>query len=116
MSKPALSFLNIPMIVVMRIRASPRGLLSLFLISIFCWVTAEGKFHLTIVRRGGSLATREPVNLTHLVELVEEAESRYAKAERVLHENKVIRKWKSEIDSIIHGGEIINGIGQDGSW
>ena len=101
----------------MSFQADTRTLVSLLTILLFSHlVTTAHSFHLTIERRGGSLATKSPVDITKLTELVLHAESRYARSERVIEGNKVVRRWNYRDSDLVDGSDLMNNIGQNGSW
>jgi hypothetical protein len=72
--------------------------------------------HLTLNRRGGAVARREPANLTHLVQLLHGAERRYRRAKREVRGNKLVRKWKAGSTGTTNDQQLLGEPGQDGSW
>lgn len=92
-------------------------LVSLLTVFIFSHlVTAEPSFHLTLERRGGSLATKIEVNITQLAQLAHHAESRYIRSDRAIEGNKVVRRWKDQNSDLVDGSDLMSNIGQNGSW
>jgi hypothetical protein len=47
-----------------------------------------------MLRRGGRLSRHEPANLSHLTNLLREAESQYARSHRAVEGNRLVRRWR----------------------
>ena len=76
--------------------------------------------HFTLARRGGPFAStefsRDYVNLTHLIEEQDKAESRFSLTKREVRGNKLVRKAKA---TAVGGGDeglLMGEVAADGIW
>jgi hypothetical protein len=72
--------------------------------------------HLTIHRRGGAVARREPANLTHLAKLLQDVEKRYSRVKREVKGNKLVRRWRARNTGTTEDEHLLDEPGQEGSW
>ncbi len=72
--------------------------------------------HLTISRRGGALAHREPADLDQLVDLLEDVESRYSRVKREVKGNKLVRRWRAGSTGATNDEQLLSEPGKEGSW
>lgn len=72
--------------------------------------------HLTISRRGGALAHREPANLTQLVDLLHDVEKRYSRVKREVKGNKLVRSWRGRSTGTTNDEQLLAEPGIEGRW
>lgn len=72
--------------------------------------------HFTLRRRGDQLADQQDVNLTRLVDLVQQAERRFDTSTRTVKGNKVTRAWKANGNGFHQPDELFADIGGLESW
>lgn len=55
---------------------------------------AAAIIHLPLFRRGNRFSRREPVNMTHLAEVLQAVEAKYAPSYREVQGNRLVRRWR----------------------
>ncbi|KIW14627.1 hypothetical protein PV08_07411 [Exophiala spinifera] len=75
-----------------------------------------GALHLPLYRRGGRLSRHETANLTRLAAIVSEVEARYARCQREVGNNRVVRRWRPYEGKDENDPQLIDVAGHQDRW
>lgn len=93
-------------------------------ITFFCLILIPACFsqstspgiHLPLFRHGGRFSRREPANLTHLTQILSDVEAKYARGQRAVEGNRLVRRWRVSQGRDENDPEVVDVAGRDGRW
>ncbi|KEF58289.1 uncharacterized protein A1O9_06215 [Exophiala aquamarina CBS 119918] len=72
--------------------------------------------HLPLFRRGNRFSRREPANMTHLAEVLQAVEAKYAPSYREVEGNRLVRRWRMKDNDDENDPHLIDVAGHLDRW
>ncbi len=86
-----------------------------FIAAVFSKPTSPG-IHLPLFRRGGRFSHHEPANLTHLTQILNDVETKYARSQRAVEGNQLVRRWRRSDGGDENDPEVVDVTGHKNRW
>ncbi|KAJ9605411.1 hypothetical protein H2200_010068 [Cladophialophora chaetospira] len=86
-----------------------------FIAPAFSQSTSPG-IHLPLFRRGGRFSLHESANLTRLTGILHDVEAKYARSQRAVDGNQLVRRWRSSEGRDENDPEVVDVAGRDNQW
>jgi hypothetical protein len=83
--------------------------------ALFVTCAEDLNIHLPLHRRGGRFARHEDVNLTQLLDVLNQVEIRYASTRRSIENNRLSREWIAT-DDVLDGDALLSQTKNRGPW